>query len=134
MSDGSDYDYFGHSVSLSSNVAVIGAPYDDDIANDNGAAYVFERSNNGVWALAAKLKAIDAQGNVASSLWLKADHTVYDMLIDGVDPHKCIISYEPNLDVIASDASLHKAELILAGQPNREMVLKRVMQGVHDYI
>lgn len=64
LSDGSDYDYFGHSVSLSSNVAVIGAPYDDYIANDNGAAYVFERSDNGVWALAAKLKAIDAQGNV----------------------------------------------------------------------
>ncbi len=75
----------------------------------------------------------DPQGNVASSLWLKSPCTVYDLLIDGADPYDCMVSAEPRLDVIPSDSSLHKAELILAGQPNREMVLKRVLSRVHDY-
>ena len=76
---------------------------------------------------------LDPQGNVASSLWIKSQYSLYDLLIDGVDPYKCITTVSENFDVITSDNSLHKAELILSGQPNREMVLKRSLASINDY-
>ena len=76
---------------------------------------------------------LDPQGNVASSLWIKAQYTLYDMLIDGVDPYKCMTRTSENFDVITSDSSLHKAELVLSGQPNREMVLKRSLDSINSY-
>jgi len=57
-SDGTNYDYFGCSVSISGNVLIIGAYYDD---NGKGTAYVFEKPANG-WATmtqTAKLTASD---------------------------------------------------------------------------
>jgi hypothetical protein len=39
--DPAAYDYFGHSVSISGNAVVVGAPYDDDEGNDAGSTYVF---------------------------------------------------------------------------------------------
>jgi len=41
-SDGADYDYFGGSVSLSGNLAVIGAARDDDNGSSSGSTYVFD--------------------------------------------------------------------------------------------
>lgn len=42
--DGHDEDLFGSSVAISGNLAVIGAPGDDDNGEDSGAAYVFDVS------------------------------------------------------------------------------------------
>ena len=39
--DGDPYDYFGHSVSISDDVAIIGSKGDDDNGNLSGSAYVF---------------------------------------------------------------------------------------------
>ena len=44
-SDGAEGDYFGGSVSIDSDTAVIGACRDDDNGNDSGSAYVYVRSN-----------------------------------------------------------------------------------------
>lgn len=41
--DGFTNDYFGHSVSISGNYAVIGAPEDDDNGDSSGSAYIFRR-------------------------------------------------------------------------------------------
>ena len=41
-SDGTEFDWFGRSVALSGNTAVIGAVYDDDNGIDSGSAYVFD--------------------------------------------------------------------------------------------
>ncbi|MDI3287363.1 MYXO-CTERM sorting domain-containing protein [Polyangium sp. 15x6] len=57
-SDGAVEDYFGHSVALSGDTALVGAYWDDDKGNNAGSAYVFVRSN-GVWAQQAKLVAND---------------------------------------------------------------------------
>ena len=38
-SDGEAGDQFGHSVSVSKNAIVVGAPYDDDKGLDSGSAY-----------------------------------------------------------------------------------------------
>ena len=41
--DRSTNDYFGHSVSVSGNYAIVGKPNDDDEGSNAGAAYVFQR-------------------------------------------------------------------------------------------
>ena len=41
-SDGSAEDFFGNSVAVSGNTAVIGAPLDDDNGLESGSAYVFD--------------------------------------------------------------------------------------------
>ena len=40
-SDGAAGDWFGHSVSISGDVALVGAYADDDIGTNSGSAYVF---------------------------------------------------------------------------------------------
>ncbi len=57
-SDGAAGDWFGYSVSISGNVAVVGASGDDDLGNGAGAAYVF-RYNGSTWVEEAKLLASD---------------------------------------------------------------------------
>ena len=41
-SDGSDEDYFGFSVAVSGNIAVVGAYQDDDNGTSSGSVYVFD--------------------------------------------------------------------------------------------
>ena len=53
-------DQFGISVSVSGSTVVVGARQDDDdAASNSGSAYVFEKSDDGTWAQAAKLVADD---------------------------------------------------------------------------
>jgi hypothetical protein len=58
-SDGDVGDYFGYSVSISNDVALIGAPFDEHDAGDAGSAYLF-RYNGTSWVEEAKLTASDA--------------------------------------------------------------------------
>ncbi len=58
-SDAAWRDAFGFSVSISGNVAVIGAPGNDDAGLDFGSAYVF-RFNGAAWVEEQKLTASDA--------------------------------------------------------------------------
>jgi len=58
-SDGENYDYFGKSVSISGEYAVIGADVDDDNDPDSGSAYVFHGESGGNWVEQAKLLASD---------------------------------------------------------------------------
>ncbi len=53
--DGASEDYFGYSVSVDGDVALVGAYLDDD----RGSAYVFERGENDTWTQTAKLVASD---------------------------------------------------------------------------
>ncbi|MGB0370485.1 MAG: FG-GAP repeat protein [Opitutales bacterium] len=62
-SDGAAGDEFGwSSVSLSGDIAVIGARHDDDAGDSSGSAYVFQRQNSN-WVETAKLTASDADLN-----------------------------------------------------------------------
>ncbi len=63
-SDGARLDLFGHSVSISGDVAVIGAPFDDDNGSNSGSAYIFVKPPGG-WVnmtQTAKLTASDGAG------------------------------------------------------------------------
>lgn len=72
-SDGYASDYFGFSVSISGDTAVIGAYGEDDMGSSAGAAYVFVRSGS-TWSQQAKLTASDGYGS---------DYFGYSVSIDG---------------------------------------------------
>lgn len=55
-SDGASSDFFGSSVALGSDVAVVGSAADDDPGSDSGSAYVFRKDAAGVWAFRQKLR------------------------------------------------------------------------------
>ncbi|WP_415407100.1 FG-GAP repeat protein [Sulfurovum sp. CS9] len=61
-SDATSGKYFGHSVSLSGDTALVGAYGDDDNGTDSGSAYVFTRTAT-YWNQQAKLTASDAAAN-----------------------------------------------------------------------
>ena len=56
-SDAATNDYFGGSVAISGNIALIGAMRDD---SRTGSAYVFKKNSSGAWAQTQKLTASDA--------------------------------------------------------------------------
>ena len=55
-------DWFGESVSISGNYAIVGADLDDDNGVRSGSAYIFERSGSS-WNQVAKLTAGDGDAN-----------------------------------------------------------------------
>jgi hypothetical protein len=57
-SDGAAYNYFGESVSISGDYAIVGAYGDDDKGTGSGSAYIFKRSGTS-WSQQAKLLASD---------------------------------------------------------------------------
>ncbi len=65
----------------------------------------------------------DSQGNVGVSLGVKADKTLYHVLVMGVRPEAAAVHVRPNLDLITSNETLAAAELYLAGRQNRDRVL-----------
>ena len=79
-SDASGSDQFGHSVSVSGDTMVIGAPYDDDNNRDqSGSVYVLTRSSNGAWTQQQKLTAGSdavANDNFGQSVSVSGDTVV----------------------------------------------------------
>jgi len=63
--DAAGYDYFGRSVSISGDAAVIGSFWDDAAGSNSGSAYVFGRHRGGTdnWGQVAKLTASDGAAN-----------------------------------------------------------------------
>lgn len=57
--DGAANDYFGYSVAVDGDTAVIGTYGDDDKGDLSGSAYVFVRAADGTWGQQAKLTAAD---------------------------------------------------------------------------
>ena len=58
--DGDSNEFFGFSVAIAGDIAVVGAQGDDENGDESGAAYVFTRSDAG-WSQEAKLTANDAE-------------------------------------------------------------------------
>ena len=76
---------------------------------------------------------LDPQGNISTCLCVNGEKTMYNLLTEDIEPFDCIVNISENLDVITSDASLAKAELVLAGETSRETFLKRKMESVFNY-
>jgi len=58
--DGEEYDFFGCSVSIDNDLAIIGAYGDDDHGNNSGASYIFAKDDD-YWYELTKLKAQDSK-------------------------------------------------------------------------
>jgi len=79
-------DYFGYSVAISGDVAIVGSPYDDNVGVDSGSAYVFAR-NGERWEQQAKLTASDAAiyDNFGYSVAISGDVAIVGSLYDEND-------------------------------------------------
>uniref|UniRef100_A0AB38ZMA1 Glycine-rich domain-containing protein n=1 Tax=Mantoniella tinhauana virus 1 TaxID=3111543 RepID=A0AB38ZMA1_9VIRU len=60
-SDAQASDYFGISVAISGDYAIVGAHNEDAGGSDAGAAYVFKRTGDNTWSSGTKIVASDAQ-------------------------------------------------------------------------
>jgi chromosome partitioning protein len=65
----------------------------------------------------------DSQGNVSVSLGVKAEKTLYHVLVMGARAEAAAVHVRPNLDLLAANETLAAAELYLAGRQNRDRVL-----------
>ena len=103
--DGATNDFFGFSVALSGDTAVIGAFRDsDDVKGvDSGSAYVFTRSGTS-WSQQAKLTATDGAANdtFGGNVALSGDTAVIGALgddddVNGVDSGSAYVFTPPEL-------------------------------------
>jgi len=79
----------------------------------------------------------DAQGNVGFSLNLKAERSLYHVVVMGLAVGEAAVRVRDGLDVIVSNESLAAAELYLAGRQNRDRVLSRRLdaaKAAYDFI
>ncbi len=74
----------------------------------------------------------DSQGNVGVSLGVKADKTLYHVLVMGARPRDVAVQVRPNLDLIPSNETLAAAELYLAGRQNRDRILRERLAPAFD--
>lgn len=66
----------------------------------------------------------DSQGNVGVSLGVKAERTLYHVLVMGLKPQDVAVKVRENLDLVPSNETLAAAELYLAGRQNRDRILR----------
>jgi chromosome partitioning protein len=79
----------------------------------------------------------DGQGNVATSLALTCERSLYHVIVMGLSLEQAVIEARPNLDVLPSNETLAAAELYLAGQKRRDRVLAQRLERareLYDYV
>jgi chromosome partitioning protein len=74
----------------------------------------------------------DAQGNVGVCFNLKAERTLYHVVVMGLPVDQAVVRARDGLDVLASNESLAAAELYLAGRQNRDRVLARRLEAAKE--
>lgn len=83
----------------------------------------------------------DPQANATSGVGFdvrNVTNSIYECIVDDVEPHKTILKTETeNLDLLPSHIDLVGAEIEMLNRPNREMVMKNVLdkiRGDYDFI
>lgn len=79
----------------------------------------------------------DSQGNVATSLHLKCERSLYHVIVMGLEYQDAIVSARPGLDVLTANETLAAAELYLSGRKNRDRVLTERLssaRAAYDFI
>jgi chromosome partitioning protein len=71
---------------------------------------------------------LDAQGNLAAHLGVHPDQGLPQLLMGDAPPSTCIVQARPNLDLIASDASLMQAEGVLWQMEDSEQARRSLHQ------
>ena len=70
----------------------------------------------------------DAQGNIATSLNLKGEKDIYNVMTENADIDQCKKYLGQNLDVIPSRETLTKTEVLLSKIPKKEHVLRKKLK------
>ena len=76
---------------------------------------------------------LDPQGNLGFCLGATADPDIYDLLVEGTVYQQCLCRISDNLDIIPSSQRLTKAQILLAGEQAREMILRKKLSTVQGY-
>ena len=74
----------------------------------------------------------DGQGNVGVSLGLKAERSLYHVLVMGLSIEQAVTTVRPGLDVLPSNETLAAAELYLAGRKQRDRVLASRLERARE--
>jgi len=88
-SDAGGGDFFGQSVSISGDRAIVGAFLDDGISSgiNRGSAYIFEIDSSGFWSEVAKLTPLDEIGNqnFGSSVCISGELVIVGAYLDNLE-------------------------------------------------
>ncbi|MFC1836305.1 FG-GAP repeat protein, partial [Thermodesulfobacteriota bacterium] len=109
-SDAAEDDYFGYSVSISGDNAIVGAYRDDDGGTDSGSAYVYVRNEGGTdnWGQASKITASDAavEDWFGTSVSISSDYAIVGAYgdDDGGSNSGAAFLYTVNAAPVLSDA------------------------------
>lgn len=116
------------------------------LANQKGGVGKTTTAINLAASLAALEKKVlivdsDPQANATSGIGIdskQVKETIYDCLIDGVDPRSAVLGCNlDNLSIIPSNIDLVGAEIEMLDRPEREKILKKVLATLsedYDYI
>ncbi|MDF2788592.1 MAG: parA [Neobacillus sp.] len=113
------------------------------VSTNKGGVLKTSITTNLAGALCEKNKVLiidaDNQGNVLISFGINPDTielTLYDVLVDGLDPQKAIINVHPNIDVLPSNDDMSFLEFdVLSNReqfPEPFKLLSRAMKGLED--
>ena len=105
-SDGATGDYFGESVSISGNYAIVGAYGDDDKGSLSGSAYIFKRDpDSESWGEQAKLTAPDGAANdyFGNSVSISGNYAVVGARRDDDNGSYSGSAYVFNLRILLGD-------------------------------
>ena len=92
--DGSDGDYFGYSLAINGDFAIVGAPYADVNGANSGAAYIFQREDS-TWTQLIKITPSDGQvsDEFGSSVDISGQYAIIGAPRDGDNGSKSGSAY-----------------------------------------